>query len=86
MSTIDEYLWLLIPVSFIGDTIFYEFAIDGFAPAGTDGDVAIFDNVVIEEYPVNDPRITQQYSFYNDGTWEGGGTREQTSLYLTHGN
>ena len=74
MSPIDEYLWLLIPASFIGDTIFYEFAIDGFAPAGTDGDVAIFDNVVIEEYPVNDPRITQQYSFYNDGTWEGGGT------------
>ena len=36
--------------------------------------VATFDNIVIEEYPVNDPRIIQQYSFYNDGTWEGGGT------------
>ena len=74
MSPYDEYIWLFIPASFIGDSVFYQIGTSGFAPAGTNGSIANFDNIVIEEYPVNDPRINQQYSFYNDGTWEGGGT------------
>ena len=72
MSGYDEYIWYILPASFIGDTIYYEFVVDGLAFDSET--VATFDNIVIEEYPVNDPRIIQQYSFYNDGTWEGGGT------------
>jgi subtilisin family serine protease len=72
MSGYDEYIWYILPASFIGDTIFYEFVVDGLAIS--DETVVAFDNIVIEEYPVNDPLITNQYAFYNDGTWEGGGT------------
>ncbi|MEX2603795.1 MAG: S8 family serine peptidase [Gracilimonas sp.] len=65
MSVYDQFVWWDIS-RFVGDTLYVDFYVEAYGvPAGQT--LVSIDNMVIEEYPVNDSWIEQQYALYNDG-------------------
>lgn len=65
ITSYDNWGWWDIS-SFVGDTLYLDFYVEAYEVA-VGQDVVSIDNIVIEEYPVNDPWIELQYALQNDG-------------------
>lgn len=65
ISSYDIFGWWDIS-EFVGDTLYIDYYVEAYGVP--DGQTLVsIDNVVIEEYPVDDPWIELQYALYNDG-------------------
>ena len=69
LSTISGPVWLDIS-SFVGETVVIGMYVEGAIPGETMSFAV--DNMLIEQYPVNDALVELQYSLYNDGLFTPG--------------